>query len=86
MGNATALFDGSKFIINDDNINIFKIIFLKCPNIKSIDFRSTNVTGGNNSIMIGKLCPKLEHINLSNSTIDVTEQEFDEFFRIIESQ
>ena len=30
--------------------------------------------------MIGKQCRKLEQMNLSNSTIDVTEQEFDEFF------
>ena len=66
-----------RFIIDDNNIDILKKILTKCPNIKSIDFQSTLVTGKNNLITIANLCPKLERID--NLNANVNEAEWNEF-------
>ena len=66
-----------EYVIDDNNIDILKIILTKCPNIKSMNVHSTLVTGNNNLITIANLCPKLETIKYLNA--DVSDEEWNEF-------
>ena len=72
--------------INDNNIDIPKNILTKCNNIKHLDFLHTKVTGKNNLVAIANLCPKLESIDLRNSSFDVSKQEMEKFGKIIGPQ
>ena len=72
--------------INDNNIDIPKNILTKCNNIKHLNFLHTKVTGKNNLVAIANLCPKLESIDLRNSSFDVSKQEMEEFGKIIGPQ
>ena len=76
---------GQRIIIDDNNIDILKIILTKCPNIKHLDFAWTDVNG-KNLIEIAKLCTNLESIDFNDSEINITEQEMDEFGKLIGSQ
>ena len=75
-----------KYRINDNNIDILKSILKKCNNVKHLDFLHTKVTGKNNLVAIANLCPKLESINLRNSSFDVSKQEIEEFGKMIGPQ
>ena len=75
-----------KYIINDDNIDIIKNIFKKCPNIREIDLSNTKVIGKNNFIAIGNSCAKLEAIHFNRSKIEVSEHEMEEFGKTTGSQ
>lgn len=77
---------GQKVIIDNSNINILKKILSKCCNIKQLDLSDTKVTGENNFITIANKCPKLERINFNGSNIDVSEDEINEFAKMIGPQ
>lgn len=71
--------------IDDSNIDILKKILYKCNKIKHLELFRTKVTG-NNLIEIAKLCPKLESISFKYSRIVASEDELDEFGKIIGPQ
>ena len=77
---------GQKVIIDNSNINILKNILSKCCNIKQLDLSDTKVTGENNFITIANKCPKLERINFNGSNIDVSQDEINQFAKIIGPQ
>ena len=68
-------------IIDHNNIDIFKKIASKCPNIKHLNLRYTRMDG-DVLITITKLCSKLESIVWSKY-IDITDEQWDQFTRII---
>ena len=78
--------DGQRVIIDDNNIEILKKILTKCSDIKQLDLSDTKVTGNNNLIAIANLCPKLEGINLTGSSIEVDQYEINEFAKLIGPQ
>lgn len=73
-------------LINNNNIVILKNILSKCPNIKHLDLSNTRVTDNNSLIEIAKLCTKLESIDFKCSEINVSEDEMNEFGKIIGPQ
>ena len=68
-------------IIDHNNIDIFKKIASKCPNIKHLNLRYTRMDG-DVLITIAKLCSKLESIVWSKY-IDITDEQWDQFTTII---
>ena len=77
---------GKRVIIDSSNIDILKNILSRCPNIKQMDLSDTKLTGQNNLIAIALMCPKLERINLNGSNIDVSDDEINEFAKLIGPQ
>lgn len=75
-----------QLIVDNNNIHILNNILIKCPNIKHLNLFNTKVTGNNNLLSIAKLCTKLKSINLTDSKIDVSEDEMDEFGKLIGPQ
>ena len=69
------------FIIDDNNIEILKVILSKCS-IKHFKLFSTFVSV-NNLISISNLCPKLESINFGCNNIIGTEEEWEQFGLIV---
>ena len=74
---------GQRIIINDNNIEILKKILTKYSNIKQLNLSDTKVTGNNNLIAIANLCPKLQRINLTGCSIEVSQREINEFAKLI---
>lgn len=68
--------------INDNNIDIFRNVLLKCCNIKEFDLRRVKVNG-NTLMTIVKFCSKLERFHLNLSKVDVNEHEMTKFAKII---
>ena len=73
-------------LINNDNIGILNNILSKCPNTKHLDLSNTRVTDNNSLIEIAKLCTKLESIDFECSEMNVSEDEMNEFGKIIGPQ
>ena len=73
-----------QFSVDDSNIDIFKNILLKCPNIKELDFHDGFVSGNNNLLAIAKLCPNLERIHFDK--ICVSKNEMEKLAKIIGPQ
>ena len=72
-------------IFNDDYIDILKKILPKCQNIKELDLSYIKVNE-NNLIEIAKLCPKLKSISLLQTQFYVSEDEMNEFGKLIGPQ
>ena len=74
------------WIIDNKNFYILKIILLKCPNIKELDFNYTIIKGDNNLFEIAKLVPQLQTIHLCSSKFYFSKKEMNTFAQIIGPQ
>ena len=74
------------YAIDNNNFYILKIILLKCPNIRELDFSCTNIKGDNHLFEIAKLVPQLQRINLWGSKLYFSKKEINIFAQIIGPQ
>lgn len=77
-------FSGS--VINNHNIECLKKMVSKCPNINSIDLSNIRLNESGILLKIAKLFPKLKKINLHSTIIYASQEEVDEFARMVGPQ
>ena len=72
------------YVIDDTDIAVIKNILSRCQSVKYLNLKLCRIIStGNNLIEIAKLCPKLERISFKYATIQVPDDEWNEFTKLI---
>lgn len=77
---------GYGFVISNNHLQVTKNILLRCQSVKYLKFSNYAICSSNNLLEIAKLCPKLERINLNNSVIEISPNEWEQFAQIVGSK
>ena len=77
-------FETLNYIIDHTNIAVVKSILSRCQSVKYLNLSSCKIIStGNNLIEIAKLCPKLERISFNRANIQVPDDEWNQFTKLI---